>query len=182
MSLTPSNQINIGSEAPTFSLPDVSTQKTVSFNDVRGENGTVVMFICNHCPFVQLIEDELAEIAADYEGEVGFVAISSNDAENYEDSPEDLRGQISRAGFMFPYLYDEDQSVAKTYDAACTPDIYVFDEDDALFYHGQIDSSRPGNDEEVTGGDLREALDLLIDGDEPPEEQIPSTGCNIKWK
>jgi thiol-disulfide isomerase/thioredoxin len=156
----------------------------MSINDVKGGTATVVMFICNHCPFVKHVNDELVRLGNDYNDKgIGFVAISSNDVENYpDDSPGMMKIVAQEMEYPFPYLYDETQEVAKAYDAACTPDFYVFDKDLKLVYRGQLDDSRPGNDIPVTGKDLRSALNAVIDGKEVSDDQKPSLGCNIKWK
>lgn len=184
MALTPSTMMPLGSEAPHFDLKDVISDKTMSVVDVQGEKGLAVMFICAHCPYVKHIEEELGIVARHYQNlGVGFVAISSNDVENYpEDSPEELKVQAEKNGFNFPYLYDESQEVAKAYDAACTPDFFLFDSDLKCVYRGRFDASTPGNNEPVTGDDLRVAIDALLDGQPISEEQLPSMGCNIKWK
>jgi thiol-disulfide isomerase/thioredoxin len=149
-----------------------------------GEKGTLVMFICKHCPYVIHVQDEIAAIAKDYKPKgIGFVAISSNDIENYpDDAPGFMKQQAEEVGFIFPYLYDESQEVARNYDAACTPDFYLFDSNHILVYRGRLDESRPGNNIEVTGKDLRMALDKVLKGEQVPEHQYPSMGCNIKWK
>lgn len=156
----------------------------VGWKDIRGEKATVVLFICNHCPFVIHVLDELISIGHHYKTKgIGFVAISSNDVENYpQDSPEMMRKLAREKSFPFPYLYDQTQEIAKAYTAACTPDISVFDAEGICVYRGQLDDSRPGNSEPVDGIDLRKVLDLLIDGKSVPTEQRPSLGCNIKWK
>jgi peroxiredoxin len=183
MALTESMMLELGTMAPDFALPDVVSGKTVRRDDFRGQNGLLVMFICTHCPYVKHIERELAQLGADYAGKMGIVAISSNDAENYpEDSPEGLKAQAQRLGFKFPYLYDESQAVARSYDAACTPDIYLFNKDFKLVYRGQFDGSRPGNGIPVTGKDLRAAMDAVLRGEKPSADQKASIGCNIKWK
>jgi peroxiredoxin len=184
MALTPSNMLELGTSAPDFQLEDVRSEKVLSYGDIAGEKGTLVMFICNHCPYVVHVENEIGRIAKDYSQKgLGFVAISSNDIEKYpEDAPKFMRQQVDRAGFSFPYLIDSDQSVARRYDAACTPDFYLFDNTSQLVYRGRIDESRPGNDIPVNGKDLREALDNLINGHRQVEKQYPSMGCNIKWK
>jgi peroxiredoxin len=184
MARTESNAIPLGTVAPTFQLPDVVSGETRSRDEVFGQKGTLVMFICNHCPFVKHIQEEIGNMWKDYQPSgVAFVAISSNDVENYpDDSPDNLKKQAGENGFSFPYLYDETQEVARSYDAACTPDFFLFDPDKKLVYHGQLDSSRPGNEIPVTGRDLRAALDSLQSGNEISKEQIPSLGCNIKWK
>ncbi len=184
MALTPSNMMPLGTPAPEFCLPDTVSGKEVCLSDVRGEVATVVMFICNHCPFVKHIQDELARLGREYPARgVSLVAVSSNDAVEYpEDSPENMKALAESLGYTFPYLYDETQQVARLYDAACTPDIYVFDQALECAYRGQLDDSRPGNDIPVTGENLRRALDALLAGQDVDPEQKPSVGCNIKWK
>jgi peroxiredoxin len=183
MALTESTMMELGTLAPDFALPDVVTGKTVRLDDFRGQKGLLVIFICTHCPYVKHVEKGLAEMGADYAGKLGIAAISSNDAENYpDDNPEGLKEQASRLGFRFPYLYDESQEVARAYDAACTPDIYLFNKDLKLVYRGQFDASRPGNGIPVTGTDLRAALDAVLRDEKPPADQKASIGCNIKWK
>lgn len=184
MSLTPSTMVPLGSHAPDFELPDVVADQKVSLESIKGEKATVVMFLCNHCPYVKHILDELVTIPSDYDGKgVSFVGISSNDIEQYpEDGPEQMRELALRLGFRFPYLYDETQRVAKAYDAACTPDFYIYDSQLTLVYRGQLDDSRPGNGKPLTGSDLRKALDSIINGNPVDENQIPSAGCNIKWR
>jgi peroxiredoxin len=176
--------LELGTSAPSFDLPDVSTGKHVKLSDSAGKN-LLVMFICKHCPYVKHIKDELARLGKDYAGKEDFsiVAISSNDAESHpDDSPESLKGFVSEAGISYPLLYDENQSVAKAYTAACTPDFFLFDSGHKLVYRGQLDDGRPGNNEPVNGKDLRQAIDLLLQGAKIDENQKPSTGCNIKWK
>ncbi|MBI9020385.1 MAG: thioredoxin family protein [Verrucomicrobia bacterium] len=184
MSLTPSTMMELGTRAPDFELRDVSTGQIVSLNDFEECCGLLVLFICAHCPFVKHIENELARIGTDYENEgLGVIAICSNDAEKYpDDSPEKLGEQAERVGFVFPYLHDESQEAAKAYRAACTPDIFLFDENLELVYRGQLDDSRPGNDQPVTGKDLRAAIDAMLAGKPTSEDQYPAVGCNIKWK
>jgi peroxiredoxin len=185
MSLTPTKQIPLGHTAPNFTLPDVTSGKDVSLNDINGDKGTAVMLICNHCPYVIHVIDELVKLATDYQKKgIGFVAISSNDVENYpQDSPEKMKEFAAENDFPFPYLYDESQEIAKAYDAACTPDFNVFDKDLKCVYRGELDGSRPGNEVPVTGKSMRAALDNLVEGKEiDPENQRPSMGCNIKWK
>lgn len=184
MARTPTVQLDLNYLAPEFSLPDVVTGKNLSFSDIQGQKGTVVMFICNHCPFVVHVMDELIRMGNDYKTQgVGFVAISSNDVSNYpDDSPQKMAELASRRSFPFPYLYDETQEVAKAYTAACTPDFSVFDADGKCVYRGQLDDSRPGNDQPVNGADLRQVLNTLIDGKTISADQKPSIGCNIKWK
>jgi peroxiredoxin len=185
MALTESTmELELGAAAPDFALTDVMTGKTVQLADVRGARGTLVMFICTHCPYVKHVEKGLAALGVDYAGgPVSIVAISSNDAAMYpDDSPAGLKQQAETMGFRFPYLYDETQDVARAYHAACTPDFFLFDGDLKLAYRGQFDASRPGNGIPVTGKDLRAAMDALIAGKLVPTEQKPSIGCNIKWK
>jgi peroxiredoxin len=174
----------LGTPAPAFALKDVRDNTVHNTESLRGPRGLLVMFICCHCPFVKHVEQQLAQLAIDYRNAgVGFVAISSNDAENYpDDSPASLAEQALKLGFIFPYLYDETQEVAHAYDATCTPDFFLFDASGALVYRGQLDSSRPGNDIPVTGRDLRAALKAVIAGEPVNPEQFPSVGCNIKWK
>jgi peroxiredoxin len=183
MALTPSTMLPLGTRAPDFSLPEAGGG-TVSLADVAGEHGLLVMFICNHCPYVKHVREELARLGRDYQGRgVGIVAISSNDVTNYpDDSPEKMKQEKADAGYTFPYLYDESQEVAKAYHAACTPDFYVFDASRRLVYRGQLDDSRPGNDEPLTGKDVRNALECVLTGATMSLKQKPSMGCNIKWK
>ena len=184
MAQTESTMLDLGTEAPPFSLPDVVTGQIVSRDDFAGGAGLLVMFICRHCPFVKHVQEELARIGEDYKGsKLGIVAISSNDAEKYpDDAPESLRELAVDLGFAFGFCYDETQEVAKAYGAACTPDFYLFDADLRLVYRGQLDDSRPGNDKPVTGRDLRAAIDAVLEGRAVPADQRPSIGCNIKWK
>lgn len=176
--------IPLGTTAPDFSLPDVVSGKRYSLHDLKGDKGTVIMFICNHCPFVKHINPELVKLANDYmEQGFKFIAISSNDAQSHpEDGPEKMKEQALALGYPFPYLYDESQDVARAYDAACTPDFYIFDVLMKLVYRGQLDDSRPGNNIPLSGKDIRLALDELYIGREVPPQQRPSIGCNIKWK
>ncbi len=205
MSRTQSTMVALGSVAPAFELMDVVCGRAVGRDDVfaavsedaradgpscatTGCHGLLVMFLCVHCPYVKHVEEELARIGRDYEGKIGMVAISSNDVEAHpEDSPEEMKKQAERLGFRFPYLYDETQEVARAYDAACTPDIFLFDGEMKLVYRGQLDDSRPrrgdaGNDIPVTGKDLRAAMDAVIAGKRPDPNQRFAVGCNIKWK
>ena len=184
MARTPTVNLKLGYKAPDFSLPDVVSGSSETFHDIKGEKATVVMFICNHCPFVIHVMDELIRVANDYKSQgIGFVAISSNDVSTHpDDSPEKMKALAAEKEFPFPYLYDETQEVAKAYTAACTPDFSVFDADENCVYRGQLDDSRPGNDEPINGKDLRKVLDTLIDGKSVPADQKPSLGCNIKWK
>jgi peroxiredoxin len=184
MARTPSVMVDLGTTAPRFELNDVVTGQKRSTDDLAGERGLLVMFICRHCPFVQHIQGELAALGRDYQAKgIGIVGISSNDADSYpEDSPSSLKEQARELGFTFPYLYDETQEVAKSYRAVCTPDFFLFDKNLALVYRGQLDDSRPGNGVPVTGRDLRRSLDALVAGESISPEQKPSLGCNIKWK
>lgn len=174
----------LGTQAPDFSLPDVVSNEIVSLSDYDDSEALLVIFMCNHCPYVKNIKEDLVEFANDYdEEELGIVAISSNDVEQYpDDSPEKMASEAEEFGYPFPYLYDESQEVAKAYGAACTPDFFLFNNDRELVYRGQFDDSRPGNDVPVTGKDLREAVDRLLEEGTVVEEQKPSMGCNIKWK
>lgn len=184
MALTPSAMMPLGTVAPDFNLLDVTTGKKLSINDVKGDEGLVVMFICAHCPYVINLEEELSIVAKNHQQfGVGFVAISSNDADSYpDDHPDKLKEQAEEHDFSFPYLYDETQEVAKAYDAACTPDFYLFDKNLECIYRGRFDASTPGNNEPVTGYDLTAAINALLDGESPIESQFPSMGCSIKWK
>ena len=184
MARTPTIQIPLGFDAPGFTLPEPATGKMVSLDEIKRPKGTLVMFICNHCPFVKHVIDELVQLGHDYlEKGIGIVAINSNDVENYpEDHPDKMKELVEQLKLPFPYLYDESQEVAKAYQAACTPDFNLFDADGKCVYRGQLDGARPGNDIPVTGVDLRHALDLIILGQPVPEDQFPSIGCNIKWK
>lgn len=180
----PSNLIPLGTVAPTFELPDVVSGNQLSLSSLQSDVATVIMFICNHCPYVKHVNKGLVELANDYQSQgVAFVAISSNDVEAYpSDSPERMAEVAAEQGYPFPYLYDENQSVAKAYQAACTPDFFVFDGAMKLAYRGQMDDSRPRNDVPVTGSDLRAALDALVAGETVSADQKPSIGCGIKWK
>ena len=185
MSRTASNMLALGTVAPYFHLKDTnSVDSILSFSDVKGEKGTLVMFICNHCPFVHHVIQEVVRIANDYRVQgLGVVAISSNDVVNYpQDSPELMTEFAFDNNFEFPYLYDETQEVAKAYDAACTPDFFLFDNQNKLVYRGQLDDSRPGNGIPLSGNDLRGAIDGVIYNRIINPNQKPSLGCNIKWK
>lgn len=186
MAYTESNMLPLGTKAPDFALPDTVSGKTVSLPDLAsGSQATVVMFLCNHCPYVLYVNPEIVRIVAEYEPKgVSFVGINSNDARAYpEDAPDKMKTHAREVGYTFPYLYDETQKVARAYDAACTPDFYIFDEDLKLAYRGQLDASRPKrNPIPPTGEDLRAALDAVLAGKPAPEIQRPSGGCNIKWK
>jgi peroxiredoxin len=184
MAATPSNMIPLGFEAPAFNLMDARTGRSANLEDLKSAKGTVIMFICNHCPYVKHVNEQLVKLANDYMPKgLSFIAISSNDAVNYpEDGPDKMKEYAERLKYPFPYLYDETQAVAKAYDAACTPDFYLFDGHLKCVYRGQLDASRPGNGVPVTGRDMREALDALLTGKPISQVQIPSIGCNIKWK
>lgn len=184
MALTLSNMLPIGTLAPHFRLPDTVSGSIKSLNEIASDKGTVVMFLCNHCPYVIHVNPELVKLADEYIAKgVAFVAISSNDAVNYpQDGPEKMSTHAKENGYPFPYLYDESQEVAKAYDAACTPDFYVFDGSMRLVYRGQMDGSRPNSGIPLSGEDLRKALDNLLEGKAQAEIQRPSAGCNIKWK
>ncbi len=183
MARTESKMLALGTLAPEFSLMDTVTEKTMNLKAMKGEKGTVILFICNHCPFVIHVNPEITRIAKDYQSKgIGFIAISSNDVENYpEDGPDYMKIKAKAEGYTFPYLYDETQEVAKAYDAACTPDLYLFDDELKLVYRGQLDDSRPGNGLPLNGKDLRNAMDALLQGNEINAVQKPSIGCNIKW-
>jgi peroxiredoxin len=183
MALTPSTMPPLGMLAPDFSLPDTVSGETLGLQQLRSNIATVLMFICNHCPYVKHVQDELARVARDYQAHgLAFVAISSNDAVNYpEDGPVQMKAVARQQGYTFPYLYDQTQSVARAYQAACTPDFFVFDRNLKLVYRGQLDDSRPGSGKPVTGRDLRAALDAVLGGQPVNPSQTPSMGCNIKW-
>jgi len=183
MALTPSTMLPLGTTAPDFKLPDPDG-KIVSLPDFKNKSALLVLFICNHCPYVKHIRAGLAKVARDYlPKQVAIIGINSNDVANYpEDSPAKMKAEVKSAGYTFPYLYDESQAVAKAYRAACTPDLYLFDQNHRLVYRGQFDDSRPGNGIPVTGKDLRAALDAILAGKPVPPDQTASVGCNIKWK
>ncbi len=185
MALTPSTMLPLGTVAPDFRLPDTNG-KLVSLSDCKGAPAMLVMFICNHCPYVIHVRTELATLAREYQGKgVAVIAISSNNPENYPaDSPEKMKEEVAKNGYTFPYLFDGSQGVAKSYRAACTPDFFVFDKDLKLAYRGQLDDSRPrvANPVPVTGKDLRAALDAVLSDKPVSWDQKPSMGCNIKWK
>ncbi len=184
MAQTASTMLPLGTIAPAFNLPEPATGKVVSSADFSAAPALLVMFICNHCPFVKHIRVELARFAREYQAkELAVIAVGSNDAVHYpDDGPERIAREVKDAGFVFPYLYDESQEVAKAYRAACTPDFFLFDASRALVYRGQFDGSRPGNAISVTGVDLRAAADAVLAGRPVSAEQKPSIGCNIKWK
>lgn len=184
MARTPSNMLPLHTIAPDFNLMDTVSGKGFSLQNSKGKKGTVVLFICNHCPFVIHVNPEIVKLAHDYQEKgIAFIAISSNDVENYpQDAPHLMKEVAVREGYTFPYLYDESQEVAKAYDAACTPDFYLFNTDLKLVYRGQLDDSRPGNGIPLTGTDLRNAFDALLSNAPVDTVQKPSIGCNIKWK
>ena len=185
MVLTPSTMLPLGTLAPDFQLPDAVCDRTISLDSFASKKGLLVMFICQHCPFVKHIKQQLSSLGKDYaDSELGIVAISSNDADKYpDDGPEGLKKMATECGFTFPICYDESQETAKAYTAACTPDFFLFDKEQRLVYRGQLDESRPGNDKPANGKDLRDAIDrLLADKEIDANGQKPSIGCNIKWK
>ncbi|MFT5998375.1 MAG: peroxiredoxin [Neolewinella sp.] len=184
MALVESTMLPIGTVAPDFNLQDTISPVKLNFADVKGPKGTLVYFICNHCPYVIYTIEELVEVAMTYEDlGIGTVAISSNDVDKYPlDSPDNMEAFAMNNMFNFPYLYDEDQSVARAYDAACTPDLYLFDGDQKLYYRGRLDANRPNSGLAPDGADLRAAIDAMLAGEPSPEKQYPSAGCNIKWK
>tara|TARA_B100001175_G_scaffold81827_1_gene68503 strand:+ start:1128 stop:1679 length:552 start_codon:yes stop_codon:yes gene_type:complete len=182
MARTPSNMVKLGTQAPSFKLINTINDKLITSDTIFNKNGTIIMFICNHCPFVIHVLDEIISISEEYFENISFIAISSNDIVNYpEDSPELMKKLAIDKKFKFPYLYDENQEVAKNYDAACTPDFFLYNKNKKLIYRGQLDDSRPGNNIPITGNDLRKAIVSLIDGKEIEKNQKPSIGCNIKW-
>lgn len=184
MARTPSNMLPLGTRAPGFKLPDTVSGKDMDLKSLQGEKGTLLMFICNHCPFVKHVNSELVRLGHAYMPKgISFIAISSNDVENYpDDSPEKMKENARLQGYPFPYLYDASQEVARSYQAACTPDFYLFDHNLDLVYRGQLDDSRPGNGIPVSGADLEGAIRALLSGEPVPADQKPSIGCNIKWK
>ncbi|HRH58283.1 MAG TPA: thioredoxin family protein [Chitinophagales bacterium] len=184
MAATETIRIPLGFKAPDFTLLDTVSDKELSLKDLRGEKATVIMFICNHCPYVKHVNKQLVSLANDYLSKgVAFIAISSNDVVNYpKDNPELMKQTAIEENYPFPYLYDETQEVAKAYHAACTPDFSIFDKDLLCVYRGQLDDSRPKNDSVSDGKDIRAALDNILAGSPVNENQFPSMGCNIKWK
>lgn len=184
MALTESNTFEIGKEAPNFNLINTVNDQMESLTQLKGENGTAIFFICNHCPFVLHVNDELVKMANDYKNKgIAFIAISSNNVETHpQDGPQFMKEVAQKLRYPFPYLYDESQEVAQAYDAACTPDLYLFDANLKAVYHGQLDDSRPGNGLPVTGADFRNAMDCLLESKTNDTPQRPSIGCNIKWK
>lgn len=184
MALTESNSFEIGKKAPEFDLMDAVLGNYRTLQKLKGDKGTAIFFICNHCPFVLHINEQLIKIANEYQAKsINFIAISSNDVETYpQDGPDKMKQVAIALNYPFPYLYDETQNVAKAYDATCTPDIYLFDGELKAIYHGQFCDSRPGNKLPVTGSDLRFAMNNMLKGKSPIESQRPSVGCGIKWK
>lgn len=184
MTLTPSSMLPLGTPAPDFSLPDAVSGKTLSLNEIRSEKATVIFFICNHCPYVKHIAAALGKVAKKYqENHISFAGICSNDIAEYpEDHPDKLKDMALRHGYSFPYLFDASQATAKAYQAACTPDFYVFDKQLACVYRGRFDDSTPGNGKPVTGKDLCDALEAVLENRPVNASQMPSIGCNIKWK
>ncbi|MBD2604706.1 thioredoxin family protein [Scytonema hofmannii FACHB-248] len=184
MALTASTMLPLGTQAPDFHLPDVVSGKSISLATFADKKALLVMFICQHCPFVKHIKAELAQLGKDYiPGDLAIVAISANDINKYpDDAPESLKEMAIELGFSFPLCYDESQSTAKAYTAACTPDFFIFDAERKLVYRGQLDDSRPTNDKPITGTDLRAAIQAVLAGKPVAREQKPSIGCNIKWK
>ncbi|HSQ23994.1 MAG TPA: thioredoxin family protein [Pyrinomonadaceae bacterium] len=184
MARTLSTMLDLGTSAPDFTLPDTVSGKTMALRDFANSKALLVMFICRHCPFVKHVEKELARLGRDYANkDVGIVAISANDATEFsEDAPQSLKEMAEQLGFAFPFLYDESQSVAKAYSAACTPDFFLFDRSRKLAYRGQLDDSRPESGVPVTGKDLRAALDAVLNDRAVNPDQRASIGCNIKWK
>ena len=183
MVMTPSNMMALGTQAPDFSLTNAVDGKTVNLGDFKGKKALLVMFICNHCPFVIHVRDQFGKIESEYMSKgLSIVAINSNDLKNHSnDGPEHMKNLATEMGWSFPFLFDDTQNVAKAYSAACTPDIFLFDEDRKLVYRGQLDGSRPDNDVPVTAEDLRAAIEALLEGRTISEDQKPSIGCNIKW-
>jgi len=184
MAFTESNMLPLGSDAPPFYLPDTVSGKMMRLEELASDKATVIMFLCNHCPHVVHVNPEIVRLANDYIPKgVAFVAISANDVKSHpDDSPELMKVQAEKEKYPFPYLYDESQNVARAYDAACTPDFYVFDSEKKLMYRGRLDDSRPSNGIPTSGRDIRAALDAMLSGKPVAEKQYPSGGCNIKWK
>jgi len=184
MAETPSNMIALGTKAPSFTLVDTVSNRLISLEDIKSDKATVIMFICNHCPYVKLIQKKLVEVVNTFQKKgISFIAISSNDAKKYPaDNPEKMREEAIQHHYTFPYLYDETQEIAKAYKAACTPDLYVFDKDLKCVYRGRFDEATPGNGKAVTGKDLTQALENILNNKSIHPDQKPSVGCNIKWK
>ena len=180
---TESQMLQLGTEAPDFTLKNVIDDNEVTLSYLKGEKGTLVFFIANHCPFVIHVRDQFKPLFEDYSKKgISFIAINSNSLETHpQDGPTNMKALAQDKGWKFPFLFDATQDVAKTYNAACTPDFFLFDQDSKLYYRGQLDDSRPKNGVPVTGKDLRHAMDSLLEGAPPPEVQRPSLGCNIKW-
>lgn len=183
MVLTPSKMVGLGSQAADFELPD-TLGKVWTLAEFADKKALLVMFICNHCPYVIQLKPAIAQFARDYiDRDLGIIAINANDWKLYpQDSPAQMAAEVEQFGYAFPYVFDEGQQVARAYNAACTPDFFLYDQQRKLVYRGQFDASRPANDEKITGKDLREAADRTLQGLEPDAEQQPSIGCNIKWK
>ena len=184
MARTESNEFEMGKKAPDFTLQNAVNNQWISLKDAKGKNGTVILFICNHCPFVIHINEMLVSLSNEYQAKgITFIAISSNDIQKYpQDAPHLMKIVAEENQYPFPYLFDETQEVAKMYDAACTPDLYLFDSDLKAVYHGQLDDSRPGNGIPITGKDLKMAMENLLQNKPPLQLQKPSVGCGIKWK
>ncbi|NEO22053.1 MULTISPECIES: thioredoxin family protein [unclassified Moorena] len=184
MALVNSTMLSLGTKAPEFQLPDAVSGETISLETFAGKQGLLVMFICRHCPFVKHVQGELAKLGKDYaDANLGMVAISANDADNYpDDAPDQLKEMAQALGFTFPFCHDQSQQTAQAYTAACTPDFFLFDANQELVYRGQLDDSRPSNGIPVTGKDLRAAIDAVLGSQPVNSEQKPSIGCNIKWK
>lgn len=184
MARTESTMLELGTAAPDFTLPEPATGRNVSLTDFHDAQALLVIFMCNHCPYVIHVRDQLISLIKEYQpAGLRAVAINANDVDNFpDDSPEKMIAEMKRGGYNFPYLFDESQGVARAYRAACTPDFFLFDSEKKLVYRGQFDNSRPGNDQPVTGSDLRQAIEAVLSGQTPDEHQIPSMGCNIKWK
>lgn len=184
MALTYSTMLPLGTQAPAFTLPDTVSGEILSLEDIKSNRGTVIMFICNHCPYVKHYEEELVRISTEYQKQgIAFVAISSNDVDNYpDDSPEKMKQNATQLGYPFAYFYDETQEVARAYQAQCTPEFYLFDGELKCVYRGRLDASSPGNDAPIDGADMRAALECLLNNKPISENQHPSMGCNIKWK
>ena len=184
MVMTPSSMMPLGTKAPNFKLVDVVSDKTLTLTELKGEKATVIIFMCNHCPYVIHVLNQLVSLNKDYQNRgISFISISSNDVQNYpEDSPQKMKDLAEGLGNPFPYLFDETQEIAKAYSAACTPDFFIFDKGLGCVYRGQLDDSRPGNNNPVTGQDIRSALDNIIVENKIDPNQKPSIGCNIKWR
>jgi peroxiredoxin len=184
MALVESNPFEKGKKAPDFNLFDTVSGENLSLNNLKGDKGTVIMFICNHCPYVLHVNPELVKLANDYKDKgIAFIAISSNSVDSHpQDGPNFMTVQAKKLAYPFPYLYDETQEIARAYDAVCTPDFYVFDANLGAIYHGQLDDSRPGNGVELSGSSIRNTLDAVLAGEELTEVEKPSIGCSIKWK